>query len=291
MSPLKITFFVACLPCALSLRLTDTEPSCLAARACEGTFQYVEPRENIMMEKTSSQEECVKTWEENATLVGNHQKPRSSNREDVMIYERFFSAGQPLYKTVTGANHGVFLEMGAFDGIAESNSLFYERCLGWRGLLIEANPIPFKELIANRPLAHKLNMAPSCLDDHSTIKFVSHQYTSAGEYDVLPDADKATLNKESLLDVHCGPLSLYLDKLGITKIDFWSLDVEGAELEVLKTFDFDKVQVGVLMVESFNRQCQEHCPKRDAVRDLLQSRGAELIEGFVHNSDVFVWQH
>ena len=36
--------------------------------------------------------------------------------------------------------------------------------------------------------------------------------------------------------------------MGIADIDLWSLDVEGAELEVLKTVDFSRLQVKVIMV-------------------------------------------
>ena len=41
--------------------------------------------------------------------------------------------------------------------------------------------------------------------------------------------------------VTCAPLSLVLDRLGLRRIDLWSLDVEGAELEVLHTVDFSQV--------------------------------------------------
>jgi hypothetical protein len=37
---------------------------------------------------------------------------------------------------------------------------------------------------------------------------------------------------------------------GATRINFFSLDVEGAELKVLQTFDWSKVKIDVLMVEA-----------------------------------------
>jgi hypothetical protein len=39
-----------------------------------------------------------------------------------------------------GRRNGVFVEFGALDGIYTSNSLFFERELGWTGVLIEADP-------------------------------------------------------------------------------------------------------------------------------------------------------
>ena len=48
---------------------------------------------------------------------------------------------------------GTFLEMGANDGVGESLSWFFERCLGWRGVLAEAHPTSFASLLRNRPAA------------------------------------------------------------------------------------------------------------------------------------------
>ena len=44
-----------------------------------------------------------------------------------------------------------FLEAGAYDGLLESNTWFFERCLGWRGVLIEGQPMLSRKLLHNRP--------------------------------------------------------------------------------------------------------------------------------------------
>ena len=48
---------------------------------------------------------------------------------------------------------GSFVEIGANDGLSGSQTLVLERCLGWDGLLIEANPTTFATLLssATRP--------------------------------------------------------------------------------------------------------------------------------------------
>jgi hypothetical protein len=45
---------------------------------------------------------------------------------------------------------GFFVELGAFDGATQSNSVLLES-LGWRGLLIEANPGSFAKCVKARP--------------------------------------------------------------------------------------------------------------------------------------------
>lgn len=50
-------------------------------------------------------------------------------------------------------------------------------------------------------------------------------------------------------NVPCGPIGLFLSAIGITHIDFFSLDVEGGELSVLLTMNWD-IQVHYLLVEN-----------------------------------------
>ncbi|CAG2059759.1 unnamed protein product [Timema podura] len=52
-------------------------------------------------------------------------------------------------------------------------------------------------------------------------------------------------NKPGYVDVQCFPFYTYLLALNRTLIDYFSLDVEGNELDVLETIPFDKVDIQV----------------------------------------------
>lgn len=66
------------------------------------------------------------------------------------------------------------------------------------------------------------------------------------------------------------------------RINFFSLDVEGAEIFVLRTIDWSKLSVHLLMVEAASNG-------PSPVRDLLLGVGFELEpEGTVPNSALFV---
>lgn len=56
---------------------------------------------------------------------------------------------------------GVFFEMGALDGWWLSNTYFFEQCLGWEGVLVEAHPDHFTKLRRHRtsPKTKRLWMA------------------------------------------------------------------------------------------------------------------------------------
>lgn len=48
-----------------------------------------------------------------------------------------------------------------------------------------------------------------------------------------------------VLEVQCFPLYSYLLALNVTTVDYFSLDVEGAEFSVLKTIPWEKVDIKV----------------------------------------------
>jgi hypothetical protein len=69
--------------------------------------------------------------------------------------------------------------------------------------------------------------------------------------------------------VPCRPLGPLLSMFGVAHIDLWVLDVEGAELEVLKTFDFRAITVDVVCIEQDGGN-----PAKDAaVRELMDKEG------------------
>jgi hypothetical protein len=53
--------------------------------------------------------------------------------------------------------------------------------------------------------------------------------------------------------IPCLPLASLLSRFGIFQIDFLSLDVEGAELAVLKSLNFNHVRIKVMCIETERR--------------------------------------
>ena len=48
-----------------------------------------------------------------------------------------------LYKLFGQSKGGYFIEAGAYDGYEISNTLYFEKFLGWTGILVEPNPEAF----------------------------------------------------------------------------------------------------------------------------------------------------
>src|ERR1700742_3539599 len=55
--------------------------------------------------------------------------------------------------------NGSFIEAGGNDGLSQSNTYWFERFRGWRGILIEAVPEKAEESTRNRPKAKVVNCA------------------------------------------------------------------------------------------------------------------------------------
>lgn len=145
--------------------------------------------------------------------------------------------------------NGTFLELGAINGIRFSNTKFFEDHMGFnQGVLIEPDPRSFRKLKINRPNCECFNYAV-----HSSLKevnFLQAKRIAVGCVDsVASDNFKSTWHKDSQkIKVPSATLSDILNQSKLKYIDFWSLDVEGSELECLNSMDWN-IPIGLLCIE------------------------------------------
>jgi hypothetical protein len=214
----------------------------------------------------------------------NDAKTRSANDEDKTLYNLFFNNDM--------AHRGTIVELGAYNGIQESNSRFYDLCLGWDSLLIEGMSKTFDLLIQNRPEAHRLNFAPTCNEieeaQNKTIKFDNYPQTNAG----LADGSVTTSFsfKNWTVEVPCRTLTnVLLDIFPQGHVTLFSLDVEGSEPLVLKQLDFERVYIEVMIIENRNNFCnQSNCKSRDEFRKIMDKAGYKRFVGAVKKSDLYI---
>ena len=195
------------------------------------------------------------------------------DQEDQYAYETFFR----------GLKSGTYLELGAHDGRQISNTLFFSE-RGWKGVLIEPDTSLFPSLVLNRPddvCLHKAICA-----DSTQVHFVEQGVTS-GIYEFMAPEFIArwhpSVNIDDLPVVHCAPLSAVLSHEGMHHINFFSLDVENAELQVLMTLDFSLVRFDVIVVEADGTSAE----KDEAVKQLLMNHGYQY-HGHIVRNDWFV---
>jgi FkbM family methyltransferase len=144
---------------------------------------------------------------------------------------------------------GTFLELGAIDGVKFSNTKFFEDNMGFnQGVLIEPDPQSFERLKVNRPNCECFHYAI-----HSSLKeveFLQSQQNAVGCIDsIASDTFKSRFHKSSQkIKVPSTTLSNILNQSKLKYIDFWSLDVEGSEVECLNSMDWN-IPIGLLCIE------------------------------------------
>ena len=143
--------------------------------------------------------------------------------------------------------NGFFIECGANDGINQSTTWYFEKKLKWKGLLIEPTKEIYKDLKKNR--SEKNFFFNTAL---RSFKYKSKKLTLYfNKNDFL--TTRSTLDKEKREEiiVNCDNLTNILDKINAPKfIDFFVLDVEGDEKEVLNGINFEKYKFKFFLIET-----------------------------------------
>jgi FkbM family methyltransferase len=148
---------------------------------------------------------------------------------------------------------GFFLDIGAYDGLAVSNTFILEQRYGWRGICIEANPDCFAELERNRRCLC-LNV---CLDrEEGEVEFVLCD--EIGSIAGLHSVDPARLAASRKIRLPTKTLMSTLRENGAPAvIDYLSIDVEDAEDRVLSGFDFSAYRFNTLTIERPSAELRE----------------------------------
>lgn len=160
---------------------------------------------------------------------------------------------------------GFFVEAGANNGISQSNTLYYEKYMGWRGLLVEAIPVLAEQCRKNRPKCIVENCALVSADypkeyiemHYCNLMSVVKGGLKNGEEELkhLQSGKKCLAEGDETYSVivPAKTLSDILDKHHIRRIDLFSLDVEGYEAQVLKGINFERHFIEYMLVEVHNR--------------------------------------
>ena len=176
------------------------------------------------------------------------------NNIDIKISEKFKDSPGPKF----------YVEIGANDGVSQSNTKYLELYDGWKGILIEPIPSVFKKLQQNRAARNSFENSACCSFEFSlpTMPLIYANLMTVsleGESDLQDRYQHAKTGIGSLalgdkiyeLTVPASTMNSILLKHDAPKfINFLSLDVEGSEIEVLKGIDFNEFNFEYICVET-----------------------------------------
>lgn len=190
-----------------------------------------------------------------------------------------------------GLRGGVFVDVGAYDGTKYSNTRFFEEERGWTGVCIEPLPDVFEELQKNRRCA----CVRACIGDREGecrfLQVQCPQVDTAMLSGVVNQYDSRHLNRvhgevarfggsATEITVPLRTLQSVLVELGIARVDFISIDTEGSEICILKTFDPAALGVQCLLVENNYDDPQ--------IEAILRDRGYRLFKTLHGYEQIYV---
>lgn len=170
---------------------------------------------------------------------------------------------------------GFFIEAGGFDGESFSNTLFFERERNWTGIIIEPIPRYFAQILEKNRHAFALNM---CIA-RSTPVVVRFQvdHVLSGRLKSMSKYFVDRLQEDSLIKkfayVPCYSINTILRALGVNKVEYFSLDVEGGEPDVIESIDFDNASFDVFTIECLGAKDPL---KRERILKHMKSNGYNL---------------
>jgi len=178
----------------------------------------------------------------------------AQNKEDLVLMKFF------------GDHRGVYIDVGAHDGIQFSNTYLLEK-QGWHGMCIEPNPGSFALLEKNRTAicirtaCHDLpdeEISDLLIPNNTPVLGTLRRAWDAAEVARIFNIPIANVNFH-VMKVKCVPLySLIIDNLHKhPQIDLVSIDTEGTELQVLAGMDVARFEPRVLVIEANNGQAAQ----------------------------------
>ncbi len=193
--------------------------------------------------------------------------------------------------------NGFFVELGANDGVRQSNTLWFEKNLDWHGILIEPITEVYQQCVRNRPNSRCFNCA--CVSNDYNKKVLKMHFA---DLMTIPDDEEEGLSKrvrthlnnakkhsnkpQYIVEVPSRTLSDILEESNVKDIDFFSLDVEGYELNVLKGLDFSRWMPCYILIEV-------HKKDEAAIFDFMHDKGYIFVrnlsdpEGSDHYDSLF----
>lgn len=139
---------------------------------------------------------------------------------------------------------GTFCEVGAFDGILSSNTKLFEE-LGWRGMLVEADPFLASKCQFNRtaPVICCAAGTPSGFRDF----FINPQ--DRGLSGLTRPGEKVS--------VMVTRLDILLERSNLEELDLLSIDTEGTELEVWTSIGLIRPRIVIMEYQTCNEPSLE----------------------------------
>ena len=161
-----------------------------------------------------------------------------------------FGEDKKIIKLFDKDKKGIYVDVGCFHPIRQNNTYLMHR-LGWSGINIDLNPLSIELFNIARP--KDINICAAVSNKRGVRNlFFDHQLSSLNTISKNHTLFiKKIFGTRNLIKkkIKTTTLTNLLKRRKIKRVDFMNIDIEGHELEVLKTLNFNYFHIKVICIE------------------------------------------
>jgi len=183
-----------------------------------------------------------KIWDCEKSFFWNEKYPSQAG-QDKIIKDHFFK----------NKKKGFFIEIGAYDGIQGSNCCHFEKLLNWDGIAIEPSSIQFEKLKKNRNCKLFNNAMSNEIKEVEFIEVIEGLTQMSGINEKYYKRNLDYISNDTKSKIQNYKLKTITFNQVIPQninIDYLSIDIEGGEMDLLKSINFDKNNIKVISLEN-----------------------------------------
>lgn len=176
--------------------------------------------------------------------------------------------------------NGFFVDVGCAYPIRMSTTYYLEKHLGWTGIAIDALDSYRQAWTEQRPNSTFLSYA---VTDKSGETITFHVAAEPGLSSISEERAEEWGGPESVpIEVPTITLNNVLEDHGVKRIDFLSIDIEGAEVAALAGFDIERFKPRLVCIEAHTADGANETP----IRDYFEEHGHELLARYLPHDTI-----
>jgi FkbM family methyltransferase len=182
-----------------------------------------------------------------------------------------------------GVEKGFYVDVGAHHPVLYSNTYYFYR-LGWQGINIDATPGSMRLFDSLRPGDTNLEFAISKTKRELTLYIFDEDALNTFSQELgMARAKERPGSLVGCRRIATRGLAEVLEKYcpGGSSIDFLNIDVEGFDLDVLESNDWERFAPRVVLCEDLS-VCDFESAARSTVCSFLRSKGYSLFSKCIH---------
>lgn len=189
-----------------------------------------------------------------------------------------------VIEKLKGKRNGFYVDVGASDGIINSNSYMLQKDYGWSGILVEPRRSAYKDLIKRSYGFTQICSGAVVGSDKETQTFIEYPLQELSTLKGYEGNDHLATARVDGIEyiVPCIRLDYLLELYKApVEIDYLSIDTEGSEFDILRNFDFNKYSIKLITVE-------HNCTRNKGLINKLMVKNGYILDKSVQWEDWYI---